>query len=434
MPLSTAQIVFDSDVKVVWEKVLPFAVALFIGLAVGIDRERHNRNSKGSMGIRTISIVAVSGAVAGQIGSSAVTAGLFLLLVAVTALSYQRSTKFDGPEDIGLTTEISAGLVFALGYLAILDRVLAAILGVVLATILFSRDYLHKFSLQFLGTRDIAAALILAVLAFIVLPLLPNQFLDPWGLFNPRDIGRIILLIGGIEFGGYILEKLLGAKIGSWTSGFLGGLVSSTAVFFNMAKLAKNDLRKVYLATTTCASATVATLVLFVGIVTMTSPSLFIVVAIPAIVTAACMGIFGYLVSRMVQNVSVATSENSSPLDVWSVLKLSLFVVSLLALTATTKTFFGAKAVEISSFMGGLFELHATAFAASTLTAAGNLEPSYAARALLLAATASMASKTIISWLIGPIKFSLIISLGIVLSFAAGVGVSLLLSAFDFVA
>lgn len=420
----------DSSTMMIGEKLLPYAVSLLIGLAVGIDRERRTSEGEGTMGIRTIAIVGLSGTVAGQVGSSALTAGMILLLTVVTALGYQHTTRQSSPKDIGLTTEVTVGLVFALGYLAISDRLLAAILGVVLSTILYSRSYLHTFSRKTLHPADIAAALTLAVFSFVVLPLLPNRFLDPWNIFNPRNVGRIILLIGGVEFGGYIIERLFGPKIGSMATGFFGGLVSSTAVFLNMAKLSRQNTDKVFAAIATCALATVATLILFVGIVAFTSPNLFIAVGVPAIAAAFVMACFGILASRRAHEVEVPPSINVSPLDIRGVLKLSLFVICLLALTATVKRYLGPAAVEASSFVSGLFELHATAFAAATLALAGELEQTNAIRALLFAAAASLVSKLIISWVVGFGRFAVIASIAICLAGIAGLGVFALLASF----
>ena len=426
-PIST-----DSSVLAIGEKLLPFAVSLLIGLAVGIDRERRTPEGEGTMGIRTITIVGLSGTVAGQISSSALTAGMILLLTVVTALGYYHKTSQPSPKDIGLTTEVTVGLVFALGYLAVSDRLLAAIMGVVLSTILYTRDYLHTFTRKTLHSSDITAALTLAVFSFVVLPLLPDKFLDPWNIFNPRNLGQIILLIGAVEFGGYIIERLFGPKIGSMATGFLGGLVSSTAIFLNMAKLSRQNGDKVFAAVASSSMATVATLILFVGIVAFTSPDLFIPVGFPAIATAFVMGGFGIFASRRAQKVLVPLTINASPLDIRGILKLSLFIVSLLAFTATVKRFLGPTAVEASSFVSGLFELHATAFAAATLSVAGELDRTNAIRALLFAASASLISKLIISWVVGFGRFAIITSVAICVAGMAGVGVFAILTSFNF--
>jgi uncharacterized membrane protein (DUF4010 family) len=142
------------------------------------------------------------------------------------------------------------------------------------------------------------------------------------------------------------------------------------------------------------------------------------------------MGGLGILASRRAHEVSVPSSINVSPLDIRGVLKLSIFVISLLALTATVKRYLGPTAVEASSFVSGLFELHATAFAAATLAVAGELERTNAVRALLFAAAASLTSKLIISWVVGFGRFAVIASIAICLAGIAGAGVFVLLASF----
>ena len=122
----------------------PFAISLLIGLGVGIERERKTQEGKGTLGVRTFALVALSGTVAGQIRSSALTAGLSLVLAVLLATGYLRAAKVANSKDIdvGLTTEIAASLVFAVGYLACAERLLAGVLGVVIVTILYSRRFL----------------------------------------------------------------------------------------------------------------------------------------------------------------------------------------------------------------------------------------------------------------------------------------------------
>jgi uncharacterized membrane protein (DUF4010 family) len=139
----------------------PFAIALVIGLAVGIDRERRAKEGEGTMGVRTFAILTLLGAVAGALDNQAVTFGILFLLSLIIACGYIRVTGRDlrpvaaatsddtGVHqqflDLGLTTEVSAALVFAIGYLTNSDRMLAGIIGIALATILHSRRFLHFF-------------------------------------------------------------------------------------------------------------------------------------------------------------------------------------------------------------------------------------------------------------------------------------------------
>ena len=71
-----------------------------------------------------------------------------------------RSTR-PGGGDIGLTTEVSAGVVFALGYLSVRDPTLGASLGVVVLLVLVSRQSLHVFARETLRAGEVNAAVTL---------------------------------------------------------------------------------------------------------------------------------------------------------------------------------------------------------------------------------------------------------------------------------
>jgi uncharacterized membrane protein (DUF4010 family) len=414
----------------------PFAISLMIGLAVGIDRERRVMAGEGTMGVRTFAIIALLGTVASKINSAAVTAGLMLLLSLVVALGYMRATspEFSGhaspPEDegderkssidLGLTTEVSAALVFALGYLAIAERVLAGILGIVLVTTLYSRRYLHFFSRKFLQPADIGAALMLSISAFIIMPSLPADPVDPWGLLIPRRIMQIMLLIGSTEFFGYLIQRILGVRIGALAAGFLGGLVSSTAIFLSIARKTKRDEISMPSAIGAALAATMATLLLFVAVIATTSKPLVSSAGIPVLLAACVAGLFGHFSQRKNGHQLSQQQNRQSPLDLRRVIVLSGVVGGLLTLTAVVKRFVGTAAFSAVSFLSGLFELQATTFAAAMLHQSQEVSADSATHALLLAALASFVSKLGISWALGSVRFALSVSVALILS--AGIG------------
>jgi uncharacterized membrane protein (DUF4010 family) len=62
---------------------------------------------------------------------------------------------------------------------------------------------------------------------------------DPWGALNPYKIWLIVVLISGLSFTGYILNKIVGERKGMALTGFFGGFVSSTAVNLSLAEQSK---------------------------------------------------------------------------------------------------------------------------------------------------------------------------------------------------
>ena len=73
---------------------------------------------------------------------------------------------------------------------------------------------------------EIRSAILLAVLAIVIYPALPQGTVGPWGLIEPRAAWVAVILIAGIGFFNYVLWKMYGTR-GTELSGFFGGLINS---------------------------------------------------------------------------------------------------------------------------------------------------------------------------------------------------------------
>ena len=117
------------------------------------------------------------------------------------------------------------------------------ILACVPALLLISRSWLHQLVRDRLTEREALDAVLLAAVALIALPLLPDRTLDRWGALNPQLIGRLTVVVLLINAVGYVALRVFGARIGLPVTGFLGGFVSSTATIASLGKRARTGLR-----------------------------------------------------------------------------------------------------------------------------------------------------------------------------------------------
>jgi uncharacterized membrane protein (DUF4010 family) len=81
-----------------------------------------------------------------------------------------------------------------------------------------------------------------AVMALVVLPLLPEGPYGPPGGVRPRELWALVLFFYGLSFAGYIARRLVGPGHGYLVTGLLGGMVSSTNVTFTFARTSRSDL------------------------------------------------------------------------------------------------------------------------------------------------------------------------------------------------
>ena len=246
------------------------AVALGIGLLVGIERERRKgEGSAGAAGVRTFALIALAGAIAERLGGVGIAiVGGFTALAALASYRYSRT------RDPGLTTEVAMLVVFLLGVLAMREIALAAGLGVAVALLLAAKSRVHRFVNNVLTEQELHDALLLAAAAAIVLPLLPDRALDPWQVLNLRKLWQLAVIIMAINAAGHVALRAFGARTGLLLAGLAGGFASSTATIASMGALARKNPELA----TACAGAgvvsNVSTVVQLAVIAGMLSPAL----------------------------------------------------------------------------------------------------------------------------------------------------------------
>lgn len=218
------------------------AVALAIGLLVGLERgwrtREEQRDGRRAAGLRTFALSGLLGGVCGAIVPLVL--GLcFLGYALVLALFHWLESRVN--QDIGGTTVIAGLLTFILGAYAVLgDIQVAAAATVAMTVILALREPLHTW-VAALRWEEIRAVLVLLAMTFLLLPVLPDRPLDPWGSINPAEIWLLAIMIAAISFGGYVAVRLFGDRIGIVMAAVTGGLASSTAVTLTLAKLSKEQ-------------------------------------------------------------------------------------------------------------------------------------------------------------------------------------------------
>ena len=212
-----------------WQQIQPSLVALAIGLLLGLERERsHSR--KLPAGSRSFALLSLVGAAAANFGEWAVVVGL-LGVGALMVLAYFRTSE----EDLGTTTEIAAIVVYLLGALAYTRPVVAVALAVVVAGLLVSKNRIHRFAREIVSEVELEDAIEFFVVAFVILPLLPDRDLGPYGVLNPEKVWLLVVLLTGIGWIGYIGVRALGAEPGLLVTGLAGGFVSASATTASLA-------------------------------------------------------------------------------------------------------------------------------------------------------------------------------------------------------
>jgi uncharacterized membrane protein (DUF4010 family) len=222
-----------------------FFIALFIGALVGVERTQHRQNEpKSSAGLRTFILVAELGALTAWVSrtlesSALFIAGLVCVTIVLTAGDIVGRRHTD--ESAGMTTEIAAAVVYVLGGLTVLGYALLAVaMAIVTAALLALKSTLHE-GVRHISRDDLMATLRLLFASFIVLPLLPDHAVDPWGALNPYKLWLLVILISGMSMVGYVAGRIAGPDRGTLLAAFFGGIASSTAVTLTFARQSREQ-------------------------------------------------------------------------------------------------------------------------------------------------------------------------------------------------
>jgi uncharacterized membrane protein (DUF4010 family) len=209
------------------------ALALALGLFVGLERERRGKEA----GLRTFGFAALLGGLGGLLGDAYSLLSLSLLGILVVFLNWATLREGDGLE---LTTSAALLVTGFVGVLAGQGHTFTPVTaGVATAALLAWKERLAGFSLG-LTEAEIRSAILLAILAFIVYPVLPGNPIDPWGLVDPQLAWLTVIMIAALGFANYILLKVYGAR-GVELTGFLGGLVNSTVTVTELSERARES-------------------------------------------------------------------------------------------------------------------------------------------------------------------------------------------------
>ena len=382
----------------------PYLIAIVIGLLVGIEREKAHPDKK-TMGVRTFLLISLLGAIAGGLQNLWLSTLLMAFTLGLILISYftQTNSKIK-TTDRGLTTEFAAGIIFCLGYAAHQSPALSALIGPIVAMILFSKTSLHRFTRN-LKHSELEAALLLLLGGVAVINLAPDAVVDPWGVFNPRKFGYLVMALATLEFSSYVLAKIIGEKKGLLLIGFLGGLVSSTAVLISSAKQANtapDTWRSLLCSTLVAKLAALIELLFIVGLIT---PKLLLRIA-PGIATGILIaGIALFFIAQKMGEQN-AELKLQSPLDWRGVLRLAFMLSGVLAAISLAQFWLGDSGTFVASFLTGLFELHGASLATATMYNQAKLTIEIASLSILLAVGASLLAKVCISWIVTRSVFS----------------------------
>ncbi|MFP3948680.1 MAG: MgtC/SapB family protein [Gemmatimonadota bacterium] len=402
------------------EFLLQLAVALGLGLLVGLQREWAVSRVAG---IRTFTLITLAGLVvaivAERFGGWIFGAGLLSLAAFVVLGNLILARSEDS--DPGMTTEVAAVLMFVVGgALAIGYTALAVVVGGTVAVLLHWKEPLHSFADR-IGREDFEAVIRLALIALVILPVLPNRSFGPYRVLNPFEIWLMVVLIVGISMAGYVAYKALGPRAGTVATGLLGGLISSTATSIGFARRAHGNPDR---------SPAAALIVVLASTVAFARVLVEVAIVAPRFLTAVAPPLVAMMVAMTMVAASMygweraalgsSAGEQDPPSNLRAAIAFGVVYAVVLFAVAAARARFGEGALYGVAALSGLTDMDAITLSTAQLLKDGDLDVVTGWRLILVGGMANLVFKGGAVAVLGPRKLLTRVGVAFALSLGAG--------------
>ena len=400
-------------------------VAALGGAAIGVERQRSG-HAIGPLarfgGVRTFTLL---GGVAGVSGwltrlnfaslGMVLTAGAVALVVSGYVAASRR--EIDGTSEAAALVVIGAGLAAGLGWLALASGIIA-----ISVLLLVEKSRLHALVGR-VNDEELRAAARFGVMAMVVLPLLPEGPIGPFGGVRPRELWLLVLFFTGLSFAGYLARRLFGAGRGYPLAGMLGGVMSSTNVTFTFARLSRRERT---LAEPLATGAIAACTVLFPRVL-IAACVLNLTVArllLPYLVAPFLIGVASLAV-RWRRNADTRHEPKgvTNPLQIGPALQMAaMFQIVLFAVSGVSRMF-GDSGLRIAGAVLGLTDVDALTISMTASATAGTA-PATVAAAIAIGILANCLMKALVAIVLGTPLFRRITA-GVLVAMATTIVVAL---------
>lgn len=374
---------------------LQAAVAIAVGMLVGIEREWSQKD----VGVRTFALASLLGMLATLVSTALVIVAAGAVLIVVAFLNVP---KGQGSGKLEATTSIALMVVFVMGVLVGQGHLFTPVACAIFVTILLSlKPQLRAFAGD-LQPQEIRSALLLGLFGFVIWPLLPNRFIDPWSLIDPRQIWVIVIVVACLGFVNYVLLRIYGSK-GVYTTAVLGGVINSTATVAELC----SRLPAAGLGNKLAPAVLLSSAAMFVRnliILAIFAQAAAAKTWFPLLAMAAVSFLWVIKPLRAERKAAAEAGKDDaqpsrksaplpnlgSPVSMETVLKFAGLFVAVQIAGTLAQRHLGSSGLQVVSVIGGFFSSASTTAAAADLAFHGKALPLQVAVAVVLASIASV--------------------------------------------
>lgn len=410
-----------------------FVLVVLFSFLLGMEQRirKSNANNPMSFGTdRTFTFIGILGYVLYILDTTNFIPFLlgFVVLGVLLAIFYLK--KITQEKSYGITTLIVALITYCLAPLVCTQPPWMVILLVVVLLVLEEmKTSLLNFSKRIDSYEFITLGKFL-IMAGVVLPLLPKESISTVIDFSLYKLWLAIVAISGISYASYLMKKYIFPQSGIVLTGILGGMYSSTATTFILAKKSK-EINQPY---SLSASIILATSMMFIRIFVLAllfNRSIAMQIA-PAfgILFLASILIAAYLLwqdkkqGNTTKNpLPIDNTKLNNPLELKTAFVFGILFVFFSILTHYVTQEYSANGIKVLSYLVGVTDIDP--FIINIFQSKYNVSQSVLVVAIINAVTSNNVLKMIYAFILSDksihryviIGFSILIILGIILSF-----------------
>ena len=361
---------------------LKLAVALAIGLLIGFERQWSHKD----FGVRTFSLTALLGGLTAMMPQPILIVGMSGVVVLAVLLNVRDILASSSVEG---TTSVALLVTFVLGALSGEGHIFTATACAIVTTWLLSLKPQFRAFAGGVKPEEIRSALLLGLFGFVVWPLLPNHYIDPWELLQPREAWVTVLVVASLGFINYVLLRVYGTR-GVALTAVLGGLVNSTAAASELA----GTLPAAGLLSQTVVAVLLTSVAMFMRnlfLLSIFAREAVTYAVFPLIAMTAVAGYFVWRHHRPKDEERAIGLKLASPIALGKVLKFGGLFLLIQVLGTAGARWLGNSGLLVVSAIGGTVSSASTTAAAANLVAHGKATAMQAGMATVVTSIVSTA-------------------------------------------
>jgi len=341
-----------------------FILVTVFSLIIGLEQSRllHMQEDRKLFGTdRTFTFIGILGFVLYIIQPETLYLYMGGGLVLSVMLGIYYYNKLKNLNKYGMTTIMIALLTYCIAPLIITQPKWLAIL-IIVTVLIFTelKERFHLLSEKFNNDEFLTLGKFL-VIAGVILPVVPNEPFVPFLSLTPYKIWLAVVVISSISYISYLLKKFIFKDSSIIISGILGGLYSSTATTFILARKSKEANSNEYRYAAAIIFAIVMMYMRILIIMFIFNQELGYKL-LPAFLTltfiSALTGIGILIFHKKTESTEVnKTTDDKNPLEFKVAIIFTILYIVFTVITYYTIFYFGVKGLNILSFIVGMTDI-----------------------------------------------------------------------------